>query len=85
MCVVEREFVIDLGHVVRPDLGHVDALCRFRLAARRFGWTLRVENAGADLRELFELVGLPLEVVGQPEGGEQLGIQEVVEPGDPLA
>ena len=82
---MERVLVIDLGHVVRPDLGHVDAICRFRLAARRLGWTLRIENANADLSALLDFVGLPLEVVGQAECREQFGIQEVVESRDPPA
>ena len=79
---MERVFVVDLGRVVRPDLGHVDAICRCQLAARRLGWSFRIENASADLSALMAFVGLPLEVVGEAEGGEQLRIQEVVEPGD---
>ncbi|MGH9085333.1 MAG: hypothetical protein ACRDYW_07760 [Acidimicrobiales bacterium] len=50
-----------LGSVDRPgrcDLGLVDDLLRLQLAAERFGWSLRITRVRADLRELFELVGL---------------------------
>jgi hypothetical protein len=42
----------------RCDLGLVDDLLRLQLAAERFGWSLRITQVRADLRELFELVGL---------------------------
>lgn len=43
---------------VRCDLGLVDHLLRLQVEARRWGWTLHIREAGPDLRELFELVGL---------------------------
>jgi hypothetical protein len=42
----------------RCDLGLVDDLLRLQLAAERLGWSLRITQVRADLRELFELVGL---------------------------
>ncbi len=75
--------VVDLGGVLHPHLGHVDAICRFRLQARRHGWIVRVANVGGDLQALMAFCGLPLETSGQTEGREQLGVQEVVQPRDP--
>jgi hypothetical protein len=52
---------VDLGAIDRPercDLGLVDDLLRLQVAAARFGWRLRVTEVRADLRELFDLVGL---------------------------
>ncbi|HEY9555225.1 MAG TPA: hypothetical protein VIR58_00740 [Acidimicrobiales bacterium] len=40
------------------NLGLVDDLLRLQLAAKRFGWTIRLTDVRADVRELFELVGL---------------------------
>lgn len=68
------------------DLGLVERLCRMQLEAKRAEQRIRVENPSAELLELLELVGLRevLGLVGQPkrepEGGEQLGIEKVVEP-----
>jgi ABC-type transporter Mla MlaB component len=71
----------------RVDLALVDALVRFELVARRAGARLRVRGAPAELRDLLELVGLDdvleLEPLGEAEPGEQLGVEEVMEPGDP--
>jgi hypothetical protein len=47
-----------LDRAERCDLGLVDDLLRLQLAAERFGWSLRITQVRADLRELFELVGL---------------------------
>jgi hypothetical protein len=72
---------------MQPDLGVVDALARLKLAARRLGCSLRVCNPSVELAELLDLVGLnlDLEVVGEAEGGEQVGVEEAVERGDPVA
>ena len=71
------------------DLRMVDALARLQCRARRSGRHVLVRDASPAVRGLLELVGLTgvlaLEPLGQPEGREQLGVQEVVEPGDPLA
>jgi hypothetical protein len=70
-----------------PDLALMDALARLQLAARRLGWSIRLRNPTEELCLLLDLVGLvgvlPLETGGETEGGEQLGIEEVVQPRDP--
>lgn len=71
-----------------PDLGIVDALARLQLEAHRLGWSVRVSEPVAELRELVDLSGLSellLEPRRETEGGEQLGVEEVVERGDPPA
>ena len=72
-----------------PDLGLVDRLARLQLAARRLGYSIRLRNPCAELRALVDLVGLtdvlPFEAGGEAEGGEQLGVDEVVDRRDPLA
>jgi ABC-type transporter Mla MlaB component len=81
--------VVALEGVARPDLAVVDALARLQLAVRRAGGVIRLRAASRPLCELVELAGLAdvlaLEADGKPEHGEQLGVQEVVEPGDPVA
>jgi anti-anti-sigma regulatory factor len=81
--------VVALLDARKPDLALVDALVRLQLAARRRGAALRVVNVSEDLRGLLELVGLAdvltLEPRREAELGEQLGIEEVVQPGDPPA
>ena len=47
----------------RCDLGFVDDLLRVQLAARRFGWSIRLREVRADLRELIELAGLTTDLV----------------------
>jgi hypothetical protein len=69
-----------------PDLELVDALARLQLLARRRGCSIQVRPC-EELRTLLLLVGLS-EVLGvQPqreiEQGIQLGVKEVVQPGDP--
>jgi ABC-type transporter Mla MlaB component len=73
----------------RADLATVDALVRFQLVARRAGGRVRVDDASDELRDLLELAGLA-EVLGleprrKPELLEQLGIEEVMQAGDPPA
>jgi hypothetical protein len=72
-----------------PDLDLVDRLARLQLAARRLGYAIRLRNPCDELRSLLDLVGLtdvlPLEAAGQAEGGEQPGVDEVVDRRDPLA
>ncbi len=69
------------------DLAAVDLLARLQLAARRRGCSIRVRNASAELFALLDLAGLSrcLEVGGEPEDGEQPGVEEVVVPDDPVA
>ena len=52
---------VPLGPVYGPDrcdLGFVDGLLRVQLAARRFGWSIKLRDVRPDLLELVELVGL---------------------------
>jgi hypothetical protein len=71
------------------DLEVVDALARLQLAARRAGRSIQLVNPSQELRGLLDFAGLAgvvpsaLEPVGQSESGEELWIEEVVEPGDP--
>jgi hypothetical protein len=65
------------------DLALVDRLARARLTARRAGYVLVLYDAPEELVELLDLVGLRVEMVGQPELGEQPGVEEVVVPDDP--
>ena len=46
------------------DLTLVDDLLRVQLAARRFGWCIRLRQVRDDLRELIELIGITGELVG---------------------
>jgi hypothetical protein len=68
-----------------PDLGLVDALARLQLMARRRGFSITVRPCD-ELRALIELVGLvdvlALEPRRQPEGGIEVGVQEMVQPRD---
>ncbi len=71
----------------RPDLALVDTLIRLQLRARRRGQRLVMRGAPDALHRLLDLLGLAdvltLEPCGEAELGEQLGIEEVVEPCDP--
>jgi hypothetical protein len=78
----------------RTDLEVADELARLQLAARRMGCEIRLRQPRAELRELLELTGLRdviveaalrVEVVGEPEGGEQRRVDEVVVRDDPVA
>ncbi len=87
--VVSREVEVPIwrGDVPAPaDLAVVDSLARLQLAARRRGWSIRLQNPGPPLRQLLDLVGLAgllVEVDGEAERREQLGVQEMVQPDDP--
>ena len=70
----------------RADLAVVDSLARLHLAARRRGWSIRLQNPGQPLCQLLGLAGLRdlfVEVDGEAEGREELGVEEVVQPDDP--
>jgi hypothetical protein len=69
----------------QPDLAVVDTMARLQLAARRLGGSIQVREPRPELVALLELVGLCREFLGEPERGEQVDIQEGVEPGDPVA
>ena len=70
-----------------PDVDFVEALARLELAARRLGLAVHVTHRCDELAALLDLTGLAgvvggsglrLEADRQPEGGEQLGVEEVV-------
>jgi anti-anti-sigma regulatory factor len=89
LLVVDDETEVILGRLEaeRPGLALVDALMRFRLQARRRGYDVRLRDVSEELRSLLQLVGLDgvlaLESSRQAERGEQLGVEEVVQPRDP--
>jgi hypothetical protein len=85
--VAEDGTELRVGEIARaPDLGCVDRIAKLQLAARRCGMRLVVRDPHPNLAGLLELCGLSglvgLEPLGQPEGREQLGVDEVVQPGD---
>ena len=78
----------------RFDVDLVDRLARLQLAARRLGFTLWLTDVPTELGDLIDLVGLRgvlcggglrRQALGQAEGGEQAGVDEVVVPDDPVA
>ena len=87
--IVDAETDEVLGHVDArtPDLALVEALARVQLKARRRGSRIRLTNVSERLRGLLDLVGLAdvlcVEARWQPELGEELRVDEVVQPGDP--
>jgi hypothetical protein len=78
------------------DLGAVEQLARLQMAARRLGLSIRLRDPGSGLWELLDLAGLATLVAGEsvlelavemgrePEGGEEVGVKEGMEPGDPI-
>jgi hypothetical protein len=84
----------------RPDLALVDELARLQMTAKREGCDVRLRQPGPLLSELLHLVGLSevlaeeggepgpkglvVEVGGEPEGSEEVGVEKGVEPGDPI-
>ena len=85
--VVDDDTLEVLARVDAQATVHVvDVLARAQLAARRAGRRVTIRNVGDELRALLELVGLAdvlaLEPRRQPELGEQLRVDEVVQPGD---
>ncbi|MDG9716262.1 STAS domain-containing protein [Streptomyces sp. DH24] len=76
--------VCDVGGLGPPGLAHVDLLARLQLAARRAGGRIRLRSPDPALPALLDLVGLVVEVEGQPEQREPaLCVEEEVESGDP--
>lgn len=69
------------------DLAVLDALARMRLRAGRLGVVLEVTATDEGCTGLADLIGLTevLQVAWQPESGEQRGVEEVVDVGDPSA
>ena len=87
--IVDAETGEVIGHLDarRADLAVVDALARVQLSARRRGGRVGLTNVSEQLRGLLELTGLGdalgVEAQRQAELGEQLGVDEVVQPADP--
>ncbi|MET9906821.1 STAS domain-containing protein [Streptomyces sp. NPDC006476] len=76
--------VVDVAGIGPPGLAAVDLLARLQLAARRAGGRIRLRDPAPSLHALLDLVGLRIEVEGQPEQREPpLGVEEEVEPGEP--
>jgi hypothetical protein len=79
----------------RVDMTVVNQLARLQLAARRLGCSIVLRGVGVRLAELLEFAGLTdvlpsvsepgREVGGKSEGGEEVGVEEGMEPGDPVA
>ena len=67
-----------------PDLRVVDELARLQLAARHLGCSVRLQDPSPELSQLLHLVGLRVEMGGEAEGGEEVGVEEVVVPDDPV-
>ena len=85
--------ICDVGALVAPDVGTVDALARVALTARRLGRRVRLHRACGELRDLLALLGLDdvvpsvgdlaVEARRQPEQREHpRGVQERVERDD---
>jgi hypothetical protein len=72
-----------------PNVGAVDEVARLALLAIRLGGRIAIAEVSPVLRELLDLAGLPVEMEGQAELGEEpLGVQErqeEVHPDDPVA
>ncbi|MFE9772597.1 STAS domain-containing protein [Streptomyces sp. NPDC005931] len=78
--------VCDAGGLGPPGLAAVNLVARLQLTARRAGGRIRLRDPDPGLCALLDLVGLLVEVEGQPEEREPpLGVEEAVEPGDPAA
>jgi hypothetical protein len=86
----------EVGAIVEPDIGAVDALAHLALGAGRVGCRVQLRHAGPDLRALLALAGLSeilpcadgsgVEAEGQSEQREELGdVQEERDPADPSA
>jgi hypothetical protein len=82
----------------RADVSLVDELARLQLAARRLGCSIRLRGACSEVSDVLDLLdlvglaeiigrigGLVVEVSGEPKGGEEVGVEERVERGDPVA
>ncbi|MEV6755916.1 STAS domain-containing protein [Streptomyces sp. NPDC051214] len=81
-----KVLVCDVADVGPPVLAAIDTLARLQLTARRAGGRIRLRNPAPALRELLDLVGLPMEIeMGrQAEQREPPGrVQEAVEARDP--
>jgi hypothetical protein len=75
-----------------PDLAVVNELARLQLVAQRLGWSILLIDTAVELSDLLDLVGLGevvavrlrVEVGREAEGSKEVGVQEIMEPGDPV-
>jgi len=88
--------VCDVGAVMDPDVGAVDAVARLALTARRFGRRIGLVHAPPELQDLLALAGLAdvvpcgaesaVEPKGQAEERKELwSVEEERNPADPTA
>ena len=85
----------DVAALAPVDATAIDTLARLQLTARRLGGAIRLRDATDELRDVLALTGLrealPLcaglrvEADREPEQGEQVRIDEEVDPADPPA
>lgn len=90
-----RSIVVDVSSLTAPDERTLEVLVRLQLTARRCGASIRLHHARAELVDLLALVGLAevlpvivesgLEPDRLVEQGEQVLVNEEVDPGDPTA
>ncbi len=81
-----------LDGTATPDLGVVDCVARLMLLATRLGGHVVLRDVQPAVRELIELAGLPVEMIGpvEMEGQAELGeqalrvehVEKVIRPGD---
>jgi ABC-type transporter Mla MlaB component len=86
--------VCDVGTLIDPDVGTVDALARLQLTACRLGCQVRLRGASRELLDLLALTGLRdvlhcaesgVEPGRQPkEREESPGVEEERDPADPV-
>jgi hypothetical protein len=81
MATPRRTIACDVGELVHPDAGTIDALARLALAARRLGFQIRLNHASDELADLLAFAGLGevlgVEPRGQAEDREQrVGVEK---------
>jgi hypothetical protein len=78
--------------VTRADLSAIETLARLQVAARRWDCAIRLRGPCSRLSELLDLTGLDqilttadglaVEVSREPEGGEEVDVEEGMDPGN---
>ena len=85
--------ICDVGTIETPDLGTVESLALLRVGLSALGYSVRLRAPSARLRGLIRFCGLddllrcepsaPVDEGQTEERKQPVGIEEVVEPGDP--